>query len=89
MKVSKVDPAYGKIQIFEKVIYGGSKWLISRLLIIGNIWPLLIMHRTLHSFLFIEQFYKNIEAQIWSEIFPKTKKNLKYDYGKFRPREAF
>ena len=34
-----------------------------------------------------EQFYKNIEAQIWSEIFPKTTKNLKYDYGNF-PNEG-
>ena len=28
-------------------------------------------------------FYKHIEAQIWSEIFTKTIKNLKYDYGNF------
>ena len=29
------------------------------------------------------QFYRNIEDQIWSEIFPKTMKNFKYDYGNF------
>ena len=38
-------------------------------------------------FFFIRTIYKNIEAQIWSEIFPKTMKNLKYDYGNF-PNES-
>ena len=31
--------------------------------------------------------YKNIEAQIWSENFPKTMKNLKYEYGNL-PNES-
>ena len=34
-----------------------------------------------------KQFYKNIEAQIWSEFFRKTMKNLKYEYGNF-PNES-
>ena len=33
-------------------------------------------------------FYKNIEAQIWSEIIQKNKKNLKYDYENL-PNETF
>ena len=32
-------------------------------------------------------FYKNIEAKIWSEIFPNTMNSLKFDYGNY-PNES-
>ena len=43
----------------------------------------LIKKRDLHYFFLKETFYKNIEAQIWCIIFPKTTKNSKFERGNF------
>ena len=43
----------------------------------GNDWVIKVNKSSLiHSFLYIKQFDKNIEARIWPEHFPKTTKNL-------------
>ena len=39
--------------------------------------------KTINSFRLEQQFYKNIEARIWSEIFPKTRKNSEFEHAKF------
>ena len=44
-------------------------------------------HLLIHCLFFIRAIHKNIEAQIWSEILPKSMKNLKYTYGNL-PNES-
>ena len=44
-------------------------------------------HRMSFTLFFIKQFYKNIEAPIWREIFPKTTKNSKFERGNL-PNES-